>query len=81
MSFKKNRHPAEPLFKQHKILNWQNKQQHFYSTGKIVRRLSKSIVGWNIHMVCFFVDCVQSEKESVQLQVMQWFNDWHHKKL
>ena len=30
--------------------NRQNKQQHFYSTGKIVRRLSKSIVGWNIHM-------------------------------
>ena len=31
--------------------NQQNKQQHFYSTGKIARRLSKSIVGWNIHMV------------------------------
>ena len=31
--------------------NWQNKQQHFYSTGKIARRLSKSILGWNIHMV------------------------------
>ena len=27
--------------------NQQNKQQHFYSTGKIARRLSKSIVGWN----------------------------------
>ena len=30
--------------------NRQNKQRHFYSTGKIARRLSKSIVGWNIHM-------------------------------
>ena len=30
--------------------NRQNKQQHFYSTGKIARRLSSSIVGWNIHM-------------------------------
>ena len=30
--------------------NWQNKQRHFYSTGKIACRLSKSIVGWNIHM-------------------------------
>ena len=28
----------------------QNKQRHFYSTGKIACRLSKSIVGWNIHM-------------------------------
>ena len=31
--------------------NRQNKQQHFYSTGKINHRLSKSIVGWNIHMM------------------------------
>ena len=30
--------------------NRQNKQQNFYSTGKIARRLSKSIAGWNIHM-------------------------------
>ena len=30
--------------------NRQNKQPHFYSTGKIARRPSKSIVGWNIHM-------------------------------
>ena len=30
--------------------NRQNKQRYFYSTGTIVRRLSKSIVGWNIHM-------------------------------
>ena len=31
--------------------NRQNKQRHFYSTGKIARRLSKSIVDWHIHMV------------------------------
>ena len=30
--------------------NRQNNQRHFYSTSKIVRRLSKSIIGWNIHM-------------------------------
>ena len=30
--------------------NRQNKQRHFYSTGEIARRLSKSIAGWNIHM-------------------------------
>ena len=30
--------------------NRQNKQRHFYSTGKIARRLSKSIVDWNIQM-------------------------------
>ena len=26
MSFKKNRHPAEPLFKQHKILNFEKQK-------------------------------------------------------
>ena len=30
--------------------NRQNNQRHFYSTSKIVRRLSKSIIGWNIHL-------------------------------
>ena len=30
--------------------NRQNKQRYFFSTGKIASRLSKSIVGWNIHM-------------------------------
>ena len=30
----------------------QNKQRHFYFTGKLARSLSKSIVGWNIHIVC-----------------------------
>ena len=27
MSFKKNRHPAEPLFKQHEILNFQKQKK------------------------------------------------------
>ena len=31
--------------------NRQNKQQHFYSTGKIAHRLSKLIAHWNIRMV------------------------------
>ena len=29
-----------------------NNLRTVYSAGKIARRLSKSIVGWNIHMVC-----------------------------
>ena len=32
--------------------NRQKKQRHIYSTGKIVHRLSKSIVVWNILMAC-----------------------------
>ena len=56
--------------------NRQNKQRHFYSNGKIARRLSKSIVGWNIHMarsrnrkiLCGL--CAQREGVSV-VQVMQ----------
>ena len=51
--------------------NQQNKQQHFYSTGKIAHRLFKSIVGWNTHrhilkIEKFFLDCVHNGKESVQ---------------
>ena len=56
--------------------NQQNKQQHFYSTGKIAHRLSKSIVGWNIHMarsrnrIIFSGLCAQQEGVSA-VQVMQ----------
>ena len=42
MSFKKNRHPAEPLFKQHKILNFEKQKtlvaiylRTVYSVSKI----------------------------------------------
>ena len=66
--------------------NQQNKQRHFYSTGKIAHRLSKSIVGWNIHMACspnqkiLYGLYVQQERVSA-VQVMQWFNDSHHKNI
>ena len=56
--------------------NRQNKQQHFYSTSKINHRLSKSIVGWNIHMAHSrnhkFLSrlCAQQEEVSA-VQVMQ----------
>ena len=40
MSFKKNRHPAEPLFKQHKILNFK-KQKALASACFILRVANK----------------------------------------
>ena len=40
MSFKKNRHPAEPLFKQHKILNFE-KQKTLVSACFIWRVANK----------------------------------------
>ena len=58
--------------------NRQNKQQHFYSTGKIAHKLSKSIVGWNIHMArspnqkILSRLCAQGEGVSLSaVQVMQ----------
>ena len=64
--------------------NRQNKQQHFYSTSKIARRLSKSIVGWNIHMARSryrkILSILRAQREGVSaVQVMQSFNDSHHK--
>ena len=56
--------------------NRQNKQWHIYSTGKIARRVSTSIVGWNIYMACSGNQnilsglCAQREGVSV-VQVMQ----------
>ena len=64
--------------------NRQNKQRHFYSTVKIARRLSKSIVGWSIHMARSqnwkFLSGLCAQWEGVSaVQVMQWFNDSHQK--
>ena len=56
--------------------NRQNKQRHFYSTGEIARRLSKSIVGWNIHMARSpnqeILSGLSAQREGVSaVQVMQ----------
>ena len=45
--------PFELFLLQEKFTqNRQNKQRHFYSTGKIACRLFKSIIDRNIHMAC-----------------------------
>ena len=65
--------------------NRQNKQQHFYSTGKIAHRLSKSIAHWNIRMARSrnrkILSGLCAQWEGVSAVLMQWFNDSHHKNI
>ena len=66
--------------------NRPNKQLYFYSTDQIAHRLSKSIVDWNIHMARSrnqkILSGLWAQREEVSaVQVMQWFNDSHHKNI
>ena len=52
MSFKKNRHPMEPLFKQHKILNFE--KQKIFASVCFICRFENKVVPSNI-TVYFFI--------------------------
>ena len=51
--------------------NRKNKQRHFYSTGKIARKLSKSIIAWNIWRNLKILSGLCAQQQGVSA-VIQW---------